>query len=91
MDIVPVTEKNQKRKREILGPPGRDTKAQHQHIIVRGKANAKVTFSSMIVYGIRLSPNDYVPVLCFGIPIQEVPIFPFSAFDFFRLPGQYPL
>ena len=42
MGIVPVTEENQKRKRE---KKYRDlleghTKAQHQHIIVRGKANA---------------------------------------------------
>ena len=40
MSIVPVTEENQKRKREKC----RDlleghTKAQHQHIIVREKAN----------------------------------------------------
>ena len=38
---------------------------------------------------INISPNNYVLVLCFGIPFQEVPIFPFSVFDFFRLPGQY--
>ena len=41
MEIVPVTEENQNQKREKY----RDlleghTKAQHQHIIVRGKANA---------------------------------------------------
>ena len=42
-----------------------------------------------LVYGIRLSPNDYVLVLCFGMPFQEVPLFPFSIFDFLRLPGQY--
>ena len=52
-------------------------------------ASSNVTFGSMIVYGIRLSPNNYVLVLCFGMPFQEVPIFPFSVFDFFRLPGQY--
>ena len=52
-------------------------------------ASSNVTFGSMIVYGIRLSSNDYVLVLCFGMPFQEVPIFPFSIFDFLRLPGQY--
>ena len=51
--------------------------------------NRNVTFGPTIIYGIRLSPNDYVLVLCFSIPFQEVPIFPFSVFDFFRLPGQY--
>ena len=44
---------------------------------------------SMIIYGIRLSPNDYVLVLCFGMPFQEVPKLLFSVFDFLRLPGQY--
>ena len=52
-------------------------------------ASSNCTFDCMIVYGIRLSPNDYVLVLCFGLPFQEVPIFPFSVFDFLRLPGQY--
>ena len=40
MEYCPGNRKNQKRKREKLGPPGRVHKAQHQHIIVRGKANA---------------------------------------------------
>ena len=54
-------------------------------------ASSNVTFGSIIVYGIRLSPNDYVLVLCFGIPFQEVPIFPFSVFDFFGYRDYTPL
>ena len=50
-------------------------------------ASSNVTFGPMIVYGIRLSPNDYVLVLCFGMPFQEVPIFfpfPFLIFVGYR-------
>ena len=35
-------------------------------------AISNVTFGSMIVYGIRLSPNNYVLVMCFGMPFQKV-------------------
>ena len=55
-------------------------------------ASSNVTFGPMIVYGIRLSPNDYVLVLCFGMPFQEVPIFfPFLFLIFFGYRDNTPL
>ena len=38
-------------------------------------ASSNVTFGFMIVYGICLSPNDYVLVMCFRMLFQEVPRF----------------
>ena len=38
-------------------------------------ASSDFIFGSMIVYGTRLYPNDYVLVMCFGMPFQKVPRF----------------
>ena len=68
------------------------------HLFKNGGRGTKPTYIFMVIIPLLVielkatpngNPNDYVLVFCFGMPFQEVPIFPFSVFDFLRLPGQY--